>query len=275
MCRLHRLRRAASRSSASGSATSSGPGRSSRSRSPRTSSSSRSESVVRSRPSKIDLAADDAGRRLRDEAHDRERRHGLAAARLADDAERPARARPTKLTPSTAWTSPSRVKKCVRRSSTSRSATHVSLVRGSSASRRPSAMKMAQRMSHAIATRGDDDDVRVRAVRAVAVLRHRAPGGVRRVDPEADEREERLAEDHAGQLEEDERRSSTPSVFGSRWRNEDAVPARADRVRRAHVVVLLQRDDLAAHDARRREPRGDRQRDDHRPEVDRRRRSRA
>ena len=59
------------------------------------------------------------------------------------------------LTPSTARTVPSRVKKCVRRSLTSRSAiVYVSRVLGSSASRRPSAMKFAQRTSVAIATDG-------------------------------------------------------------------------------------------------------------------------
>ena len=60
-----------------------------------------------------------------------------------------------KLTPSTARTVPSRVKKCVRRSSTSsRATTQVSRVRGSRASRRPSATKLAQRTSVAIATEG-------------------------------------------------------------------------------------------------------------------------
>ena len=36
---------------------------------------------------------------------------------------------------------------------------------------------------------------------------------------------------------------------------EDPVPARTDRVRGSHVVVLLERDDLASHHAGRREPR--------------------
>ena len=49
---------------------------------------------------------------------------------------------------------------------------------------------------------------------------------------------------------------------------EDPVPARPERVRRPDVVVLLQRDDLTPHDTCGREPRGDRQRHDHRPEVD-------
>ena len=60
---------------------------------------------------------------------------------------------------------------------------------------------------------------------------------------------------------------STPSVFGSRCRRGRGTSARRPPGG-AHVVVLLQRDDLAAHDARRGEPGGDRQRDDHRPEVD-------
>ena len=64
-------------------------------------------------------------------------------------------------------------------------------------------MKFAQRMSDRDADARDDDDVRVDAVGVAAVLRHRAPRRVRRVDAEADEREERLAEDHARQLEED------------------------------------------------------------------------
>ena len=60
---------------------------------------------------------------------------------------------------------------------------------------------------------------------------------------------------------------STPSVFGNRCRSEDPVPARPDRLRRAHVVVLLQRQHLAAHDPRSREPARDRERDHHRPLV--------
>ena len=60
-------------------------------------------SVSRSRPSKSDLAGDDAAGRRRDEPHDRQVRHRLARARLADDAERLA-AIASKLTPSTALT---------------------------------------------------------------------------------------------------------------------------------------------------------------------------
>ena len=61
---------------------------------------------------------------------------------------------------------------------------------------------------------------------------------------------------------------STPSVFGSRWRPRIRYQRAPDGAGRAHVVVLLQRDDLAADDAGGREPGDDRQRDDHRPEVD-------
>ena len=60
-----------------------------------------------------------------------------------------------KLTPSTARTSPDRVPKYVRRSSTSSSAIYAApWVRGSSASRKPSAMKKAVRINHAIAMLG-------------------------------------------------------------------------------------------------------------------------
>src|SRR5919108_3723557 len=48
---------------------------------------------------------------------------------------------------------------------------------------------------------------------------------------------------------------------------EDPVPPRADGARRTDVVVLLQRDDLAADDPRGGEPARDRERDHHRPEV--------
>ena len=122
---------------------------------PRTSSSSRSESFVRSRPSKHDRAGDDLRRRLRDQAHDRERGHRLAAAGLADDPERlplldrrRRRRRPRAPRPRGCRSS-------VRRSSTSSSAivSYVSFVRGSSASRRPSAMKLAQRTSQRDAPR--------------------------------------------------------------------------------------------------------------------------
>ncbi len=61
--------------------------------------------------------------------------------------------------------------------------------------------------------------------------------------------------------------TSTPRVFGSRCRSRMTRAARADRVRGTHVVVLLQRDDLPADDTGRREPRGDGQRDHHRPEA--------
>ena len=64
-------------------------------------------------------AADDAAGRV-DQAQDREAGHGLAAARLADQAEH-LPGRTSKLTPSTARTTPARVKKWVFRSSTSKS----------------------------------------------------------------------------------------------------------------------------------------------------------
>jgi hypothetical protein len=59
-----------------------------------------------------------------------------------------------KLTPSTAWTTPSRVKKCVLRSVISRSASYVSFVRGSRASRMPSEMKYEHMTISVIASDG-------------------------------------------------------------------------------------------------------------------------
>src|SRR3712207_7607742 len=59
------------------------------------------------------------------------------------------------------------------------------------------------------------------------------------------------------------------TLFRSQVPPEHPEPPRADRVRGAHVVVLLQRDDLTAHDPGRGEPARDREREHHRPEVDR------
>jgi hypothetical protein len=106
----------------------------------------------------------------------------------------------------------------------------------------------------------------VRPVDVTAVAGHRAPGRIGRADPEADEREERLAEDHCGQLEED-RDDEDAERVRQQMAHEDPVPARADRLRRTHVIVLLQRQHLPAHDARGREPGRDRERDHHRPDV--------
>ena len=69
----------------------------------------------RSRPAKRMRAADDAAGRRRHQPQDRERGDALAAAALADHA-RVSPAPTSKETPSTARTTPSRVKKCVRRS---------------------------------------------------------------------------------------------------------------------------------------------------------------
>ena len=55
---------------------------------PRTWRISSSLSARRSRPPKHQRALDDLARGVRDETHERERRDGLARARLADDAER-------------------------------------------------------------------------------------------------------------------------------------------------------------------------------------------
>ena len=69
-----------------------------------------------------------------------------------------------------------------------------------------------------------------------------------------------------GQLEEDGDHEHAEGVR-QQVPQQDARAARSDRVRGTHVVVLLQRDDLPADDTGRREPRGDRQRDHHRPEA--------
>ena len=66
-----------------------------------------------------DRAAGDAARRLRHQAHDRQRGDALAAARFADDRERAAGLDRRSSTPSTAANSPASVAKAVRRSRTS------------------------------------------------------------------------------------------------------------------------------------------------------------
>ena len=72
-----------------GRARSSAPGRPSRSRSPRDRAHlGRRQRAARSRPSSSDPPAGDARRRLRQQPHQRERGHRLAAAALADEAER-------------------------------------------------------------------------------------------------------------------------------------------------------------------------------------------
>src|SRR5205814_4858791 len=95
---------------------------------------------------------DDAPRD-RYQAHDRERGDRLAAARLADDAERlPAleRERDAVDCVHLALARPEEGAEVVDLEQ----AHYASLVRGSSASRTPSAMKKAQRISQAIATLG-------------------------------------------------------------------------------------------------------------------------
>ena len=76
--------------------------------------------------------------------------------------------------------------------------------------------------------RGDDQRIDVRAVDGAAVVGHRTPRGVRRANTEADEREERLAEDHRGQLEEDGDDQHAERVR-EQVAAEDAVPPRAPR----------------------------------------------
>src|SRR3954453_6085108 len=173
----------------------------------------------------------------------------------------------SKLTPSTARTTPSRVKKCVWRSSTSRMA-NLGLLR-------PRVERVAQAVRDEVRAEDErrdrearnQDHVRVRSVHLAPLLGHGPPGGVGRVDAEPDEREERLAQDHAGQLEED-RDDQHPKRVRNEVASEDAVPAGPHRCRGPDVVVLFERDDLPADDPRRREPARDRERDDHRPGVD-------
>ena len=213
-----------------------------------------------------DRAARDA-RGLREQAHDRERRHRLAAAGLADDAERLALLDGEADAVDGVHVAAARLE--VRAEVVDFEDRHLRSALGARVERVAQAVGDEERAQDEPRDRDarDDDDVRVREVLGVAVLRERAPRRVRRVDAEAEEREERLAEHDAGQLEEDEDDHEAERVR-QQMPEENAMPARADRARRAHVVVLLERDDLAAHDARRREPGRDGQRDDHRPEVD-------
>ena len=78
--------------------------------------------------------------------------------------------------------------------------------------------------------RGHRDDVRRRAVDGAAVVRHLTPRRVGRADPEADEREERLAEHHRGQLQEDGD-DQHPERVRDEVADEHAVPASPDRFR--------------------------------------------
>ena len=121
---------------------------------PRTSSSCRSESFVRSRPSKMTEPGDDLRGRLRDQAHDRERGHRLAAAGLADDPERLALLDREADAVDGAHDALAGEEVGAEVVDFEQGHGYVSFVRGSSASRRPSAMKLAQTTSVAIATDG-------------------------------------------------------------------------------------------------------------------------
>src|SRR5262245_37274370 len=170
---------------------------------PRTSSSRFSDSFVRSRPSNsIEPDTISAG--------------GFGSRPMIDSAvtDLPQPDSPTmpsvsplsteKLTPSTARTAPSRVMKYVRRSSTSsRGMPFLGLagarVEGVAHAVRDEVRAEDDRRDQ---DAGDDDDVRVRAVGGAPVLGHGAERGVWGADAQADERQERLAEDHARKLEE-------------------------------------------------------------------------
>ena len=212
------------------------------------------------------LPADDAGGRLRDEPDDGEGRHRLAAARLADDADGLALLEVEAHAVDRVHDALAGEEVRLEIADGEERVRHqVSRVLGSSASRRPSATKFAHRIERRDRDRGDDDEQREDAVRLVALLRHRAPGGVRRSDAEAEEREECFPEDDARQLQE-HRDDEHPERVRQEVSQQNPMPARAHDSRSAHVVVLLQRDDLAADDAGRGEPGRDRERDDQRPE---------
>ena len=130
---------------------------------------SRSESASRSRPSKRMLPPTMRPGRRGDQAQDRERGHALAAAGLADDGQRLAGVRREKETPSTARTTPSRVKKCVLQvssiSSSGASVAHrhrahmLRARRGSSASRRPSPSRLTASTVSDEEHAGEEDQV--------------------------------------------------------------------------------------------------------------------
>src|ERR1051326_7858379 len=194
---------------------------------PRTSSSSRSESVVSSRPSK----------RIEPETI---RAGGVGSSRTIESAvtDLPQPDSPTmpsvrpastlKLTPSTACTTPSRVKKCARRSVTSSS--------GMSGLPRAWVERVAEPVGDEVRTQDerrdretrDDDDVRVRAVGVAAVLRHRSTARVGGIDAEPEEGQEGRAEDDAGQLEEDRDHEDAERVR-QQVTPEDRVPAHPAR----------------------------------------------
>ena len=116
---------------------------------PRTSSSSVSLSVVRSLPSNRTEPETNATRIL-DEPHDRKRRYRLATARLADDAEDLPLLDGERDAVDRVHFSLPGLEEGVQFGYLEQRHSYASFVRGSSASRRPSAMKKALRMSHAI-----------------------------------------------------------------------------------------------------------------------------
>src|SRR6185369_4537030 len=171
-----------------------------------------------------------------------------------------------KLMPSTACTTPSRVKKWVLRSLTSRTAKlGLPRARIECVAEAVGDEVRAQNEGGDREAR-DEEHLRMEPERLSTVLGDRPPGSGRRVDAEADEGEERLAEDDARELEEDRDHEDAERVRQNVPRKHP-VPARAHRLGGTDVVVLLQRDHLAADDASGGEPARDRQRDDHRPHA--------
>src|SRR6266508_1403713 len=134
--------------------------------------------------------------------------------------------------PSTARTTPCRVKKCVLRSRTSRSGTPLlALLRhtGARIERVTKAIGDEERAEDEPGDReaGKDDQVWMGLIGGIAVLRERAPGSLRWIDAEPDERQEGLAEDHSRQLEEHEH-DHDPERVRQPMAQEDPLPARAD-----------------------------------------------
>ncbi len=171
---------------------------------PRTSRISGSDSSSRLRPSNSMRPPTMRRRRHRQQAQDRQRRHALAAAGLADDRQRLA-GHHVEATPSTARTTPSRVWKCVFRSSTRSSGVALRAhrymrraSRGSSASRRPSPSRLTDSTVSDRNRPGNSRMVRRDLDQASRLGHDVAPARDVRRRAGADERQDRLGDHRRG-----------------------------------------------------------------------------
>ena len=157
----------------------------------------------------------------------------LAAARLADDPERLARRWIEKLTPSTARTTPSMTWKYVRRSRTSSSGRRrlarrparddgravTPCDRGSSASRRPSPMKLIAITVRAMAMPGKNAHHQLPDDLVLLRVRQRvAPAEVLGVETEVEEAHERLGHDRGRPRAGSPTTMIGPRALGRMWR---------------------------------------------------------